>query len=105
MGLDKNGILLRIQTAGDISRDLGQGPFAQGRRVLAHGDGMQVGHEPVTVELIRQLRPVLDRTQIIAQMQLAAGLDAGEKDLFLVFHLKKHLLRVYRLENGPKDPC
>ena len=67
---------------------------AELRRGLAHGDGMHIGHKVEAVELVRPGAPVLDGPQVVAQVELAAGLDAGEHDFFLVFHSKTHLLRV-----------
>ena len=85
VALDEDGVLLRVQTAGDVGGDLGQGTAAELRGHLADGDGVEVGHEPVAVELIGQLGPVLDGPQVVAQVQIAAGLDAREQDFFLVF--------------------
>ena len=52
------------------------------------GDGMHIGHKVEAVELVRPGAPVLDGSQVVAQVELAAGLDAGEHDFFLVFHSK-----------------
>ena len=94
VGLDKNCVALRVQTAGDVLGHLLQSAAAELRRGLAHGDGMHIGHKVEAVELVRPGAPVLDGPQVVAQVELAAGLDAGEHDFFLVFHSKTHLLRV-----------
>ena len=89
MALDKQGVLLRVQAAGDVLGQLGHGAPAQLRRVLPHGDAVQVRHEIVAVKFLRQGRPVLHRAQIVAQVQVAGGLDAGEHYFFrsCVFHI------------------
>ena len=89
MALDKQGVLLRVQAAGDVLGQLGHGAPAQLRRVLTHGDAVQVRHEVVAVKLIRQGRPVLHRAQIVAQVQVAGGLNTGEHYFFrsCVFHI------------------
>ena len=83
MALQEEGVLLRVQTAGDVLGKLGGGAAAQLLGLLAHGDGVQVGHEIKAVKLIRQLRPVFHRAQVVAQVQIAGGLDAREHDFFL----------------------
>ena len=77
MGLDEQHVFLRVQTAGDIGRQLDQGVPPQLRRDLPHGDGVHVGHHIVAVILIRQRRPVSDGAQIGTQRQVAGGLDAA----------------------------
>ena len=77
MRLDEQHVFLRVQTAGDIGRQLDQGVPPQLRRDLPHGDGVHVGHHIVAVILIRQRRPVSDGTQIGTQRQIAGGLDAA----------------------------
>ena len=88
VGLDEDGVLGRVQAAGDVGGDLGQGAAAELGRVLADGDGVQVGHEPVAVKLVGQLPPVLDGPQVVAQVQVSAGLDAGEEHFLFVFHIQ-----------------
>ena len=85
VGLDEDGTLLRVQAAGDILGHLSEHPAAQLGRVLAHRDGVQVGHEEIAVKFLNHLRPVADRAQVVAQVQLPAGLDAGEH-YFLFIH-------------------
>ena len=88
MGLDKEGILLRIQTAGNVGRHLGNGMAAQLRRHLAHRDGVHVCQHVVTIIFIRQSGPVADGPQVGAQGQITGGLDAAENAFFLhfIFH-------------------
>ena len=47
---------------------------------------MLIGHEIITVKIIHPVCPVLNGSQIIAQMQVAAGLYAGQH-YFLFFHI------------------
>ena len=60
MGLDEQGILLRVQTAGDVLCQLLQGAAAQVSRILADSDGMQISHKVEAVILIGTFCPVLD---------------------------------------------
>ena len=87
--LDKDGVLLRIQAAGDIGRDLCQRPPAQVRRILTDRDGVEVRQHVIALIFIRQLHPVFDGPQVRAQCQFTAGLNAGEDDFFLIliFHI------------------
>ena len=82
MALDKQGILLGIQSAGNILRKLLQSPATQVRRCLPHGDGMHICHKVKAFIGIRPGTPVFDSAQIVAQMQIAAGLDTGKHSLF-----------------------
>ena len=77
VGLNEQHVFLRVQTAGDIGRQLDQGVPPQLRRDLPHSDGVHVGHHIVAVILIRQRRPVSDGAQIGTQRQVAGGLDAA----------------------------
>ncbi len=87
MALDKEGVLLRVKAAGDILGQLGHGAAAQLCRILPHGDAVQVGHEIITVEFVGQCRPVFHRAQVIAQVQIAGGLNAGEHGFLFVVHI------------------
>ena len=78
VGLDEQGVLLRVQAAGDVLGQLLQGAAAQVGGILPDGDGVHVRHEVVAVKLVRPLDPVLDGAQIVAQVQVAAGLDARQ---------------------------
>ena len=85
MGLNKEGAFLRGQAAGDILSQLLQGAPPQGGGVMTHGDGVQIRHKEIAVVILDHLRPVVQRAQIGAQGQVAAGLDAG-KHCFLLVH-------------------
>ena len=63
VGLDEQGVFLRVQAAGDILGQLLQGAPAQVGGVLAHGDGVHIRHEIVAVKLLRPGGPVLDSAQ------------------------------------------
>ena len=77
MGLDEQHVFLRVQTAGDIGRQLDQGVPPQLRRDLPHGDGVHVGHHIIAVIFIGQSRPVADGAQVGAQGQVTGGLAAA----------------------------
>ena len=77
MALDKQGVLLRIQTAGNVLSQLLQSAAAQVSGILANGDGMQISHKVETVVLVGTLCPILNGTQVRAQGQVTGGLDAG----------------------------
>src|SRR5256886_16854737 len=50
----------------------------QGRGMVGLRDGVQVHHGEEAFVLVLQAYPVLPRAQIVADVQLARGLDAGE---------------------------
>ena len=90
MALDEQGVLLRIQAAGDVLSQLLQSPPPQIRGILPDGDGMEVCHKVEAVVFLRPLSPVFHGTQIAAQGQIAGGLDAGEHPLFRRGLIGKH---------------
>ena len=77
VALDEQGILLRVQAAGDVLCQLLQSSAAQVRRILPHGDGVQVCHKVKTIIFLGTLRPVFHRAQVATQGQVTGGLDAG----------------------------
>ena len=92
MRLDKERVLLGVQAAGDVLRQLLERAAAQRRRVLTHGDRVHIGHEVVVVKFLVALRPVLDRAEVGPEGQIAAGLNAGQhhflaRRVFHVFHI------------------
>ena len=86
MGLDKQGVFLGIQAAGNILGQLLEGVPPQVGRVLTDRNGVHVRHKIIAVKFLGQIRPVFDGTEIGTQSQIAAGLNTGEQD-FLFFHL------------------
>ena len=84
MALDKHDILFRIQAAGDILRQLRNGPAAQIRRVLPDRNGVHIHNAEQAVIFVLQRRPVLDGAHIGTQGQLSAGLNAGKNTLLCV---------------------
>ena len=78
MGLDKQGILLRVEATGNILCQLLQRTAAQIRGILANSNGMHVCHKVEALIQIRPCAPVLNCTQVIPQMQITGGLDAGK---------------------------
>ena len=103
MALDEQGVLLRVKAAGNVLRKLRDGAAAQLCGVLAHGKAVQVGHEIIAVKLIGKLRPVLDRTEVVAKVQVAGGLDAREHSFLfsgVVIHNNLPFCRPYFLRRG-----
>ena len=82
MGLDKDDALLRVQPTGDKLGIKFQGLPAQGRRVLADGDGVLIGDAIDGVIVLLQGNPVAQSPQVIAQGDLPTGLGGAENDLF-----------------------
>ena len=85
MALDEERVLFRVETAGDVLRELLDGAAAQVGGVLPHGDRVQVGHEIIAVKDLGALAPVFDRAQIRPERQITGGLDAGEHHFFCCF--------------------
>ena len=78
MALHEQGVLFGIQTAGNVDGQLFQRATTQIGGSLADSDGVHISHKVVAVVLLGPGGPGLDRTQIVAQVQIAAGLDAGQ---------------------------
>src|SRR5439155_14328190 len=53
------------------------GPLGEARHLVRLRDGVQIDDREEAVVLMLQRNPVLDRAEIIADVQLARGLDAG----------------------------
>ena len=72
-----------VERLGSKSRgEIGGGDLprlgGQQRRVLPHGDGVQVGHkQEAGLALVLQLHEPLQGAEIVAEVQRAGGLDAG----------------------------
>ena len=82
--------LFGVDSAGQVQRGKLQAAPAELRRILADGDGVLIHHAVDAVVLILERGEAGKGADIVAQGQGAAGLDAGENDLFFVlgFHLK-----------------
>ena len=90
VGLDEEGVLLRVQAAGDVLGQLLQSAAAQVGRVLTDGDGVQVRHKVEAVIFIGTLSPVLHSAEVRTQGHITGRLDAG-KHSFLgscLFHIE-----------------
>ena len=85
VGLDEHDVLLRIEAAGDILRELLQTSAAQIGRNLPDGNGVHIDDTIDALIFVLQCDPVFDRPHIRAERQIAAGLDAG-KDAFFFVH-------------------
>ena len=72
---------IRIDTTGDQR----SGHFQRGRvqvgRYMRHGNGMQVGQKEQALAAFRHgvlhVHPIADRPEVIAKVEIASGLDAG----------------------------
>ena len=58
---------------------------AQGGGILRHGDGVQINDAEHALGFILHAHPVADGAQIIAQVQIAGGLNARENPLHAFF--------------------
>ena len=76
MALDEHDILLRIETAGDILRELFECAPPQIGGHLTHGDGVHIDNAEQTLIFVLQCSPVLDGAHVRAERQIAAGLNA-----------------------------
>ena len=74
--------ILGIDSGGQIERgdliDFG----AQLRRILVRRDGMQVHDAEDALVVVLDADPVLERAQIISDVQISGGLHAGEDSCF-----------------------
>ena len=78
VGLDVEGILLGVQTAGHVE---GQGLVGAAAEVggdLADGDGVLVHHAVEALVLLGVGGEILQGAKVVADGQVSAGLDAGE---------------------------
>src|SRR5256884_600119 len=69
---------LRVEPGGEQPDRHVDRALRQGRGVVGLRDGVQVNHAEEAVVLMLQAHPVLHRAQIVADVQLARGLDTGE---------------------------
>ena len=67
-----------VEPGGEEARRDLVGLGAQRRRLLRHGDRVQVDDAVDRLVLALQPHPVADRAEIVAEVQIAARLDAGE---------------------------
>ena len=76
--LHEQHALCGVYPAGDEQRHQLERVAAERRRLLPHGDGVQVRHGVDAVEFILQLRKVADGADIVADGDGAARLDGGK---------------------------
>ena len=103
MALDEEGVLLRVQAAGDVLRQLGDGTPPKVGGCLPDRNAVQVGHKVVAVKLLCKGGPVLHRAQVVAQVQVTGGLNAGQHYL-LSFCLLIHLI-ISPFQNCSRKEC
>src|SRR5262245_756012 len=83
MTLDKDGAVLQAQATSQVEHRHLARLLVEYSRVLGHGQGMQV-HDAEDVFILMLFRyPILDSPQIVANGQVAGGLDSGKDSLFL----------------------
>jgi hypothetical protein len=75
VALHKDRGALGIDAAGQIQGRRGEGVLRQPRRIVGHGDGMQIHDAEERVMAVLQLHPVADRPQPVAQVQGSGGLN------------------------------
>ena len=78
VGLDVEGVLLGVKTAGHVE---GQGLVGAAAEVGGHltdGDGMLVHHAVEALILLGVGREILNGAKVVADGQVSAGLNAGE---------------------------
>ena len=72
---------VRIDPAGDHGRGHFQRAAVQFGRIVRHRNGMQVGEEEqallAVLHIVLHAHPVADRPEVIAEVEIAGGLDAG----------------------------
>ena len=78
VGLDVEGVLLGVKTAGHVEGEGLVGAAAKVGGHLTDGDGMLVHHAVEALILLGVGREILDGTKVVADGQVSAGLDAGE---------------------------
>jgi hypothetical protein len=76
--LREDGGLGRVEAGGQVGGGDLAGLLGQQGRILPDGDGVQVGHEDEGVHLVLQPGELHQGAQIVAQVQGAGRLDAGE---------------------------
>ena len=72
----KQDLALRVDAAGNENGGVDAGLLAQQRRILRHGDGVQIDQTEDALIFALQGYPVLYRAKVVAEMRDAGGLDA-----------------------------
>ena len=78
MGLVIKAVLLRVDSRRNIECQKIPGASSKLCRVLSDCDGVQIYHRIKTLVFITEGNPVLQRSQIIAQRQIARSLHSAE---------------------------
>jgi hypothetical protein len=81
VGLDEQGRALRIDPAGEELGPLLEGLSGQGGRVPRQRQGVEVDDAVVGLVDVLLGDPVRERTEVIAEVSLAGGLDPTEDPL------------------------
>ena len=101
-----------IDSGSDQRRDHLAAIGAEFARIIIDGDRVQVGEEEQALVLLLHLHPVLDRAQIITEMEITCGLNARNGPHILLSFLRGFLCRTFLGEHGDLvpvdgtgDPC
>lgn len=85
VGLDEEGDLLRVKPRGDVDQGGLKGALGEGRGVVGEGVGEGVvvhdAEEGVPPQLLPDGHPLLDGPEVVADVDLPRGLDAGKHPL------------------------
>ena len=81
MALDEDGALRRVEAGGKEHSCERPGLGTQLLRVVRYGEGVQVDYAEEVLLLRLPIDPSLDRPQVVAQMDVARGLNAAEDAL------------------------
>ena len=77
MGLDEDMGFFRIQSAGNVLSETGEGISSKFGGHAGHGDGVHVDDAKIALMIILHARPVSNRPEIVAQGKPTRGLSAG----------------------------
>ena len=83
--LDEENALFRVDAEREHHRVGGKRVFAEFRRVLAHGDGVQVGKRVHAFIVVLQRDEVLQRAEVVAEREHARRLNHAQNALLFCF--------------------
>lgn len=95
MGLEIDQALVRIQARGQVQAHQLQAVLPQLRGILPHGDRVQIHDGIQAIVFFLQRAKIAQRADVIAQMQVARGLNARKYDLFAFVFLHGEIASFY----------
>lgn len=99
IGLAEDDAFFRIKAASQIGFNDIEATLAQFGGRLMHGDGVVIRQEDKTVIRVLQRNPLREGADIVAEMEIARGLNAGDEKGFVDwFHIE--VVYVKRPENS-----